>query len=132
VFASVADVGTALMRPLTEAESAAATQWLAYVEARVRLRFPDLVGRVAASPDLAVIAQSVVAGAVARGLRNPEGKLSESIDDYSYRRTETAAAGLDLTDLEWDLLAPPATSGGSGAAFTVRPYGAPDVAGRFW
>lgn len=35
----------------------------------------------------------VVASMVLRVLRNPDGKVQESIDDYSYRRSEVTASG---------------------------------------
>jgi hypothetical protein len=49
----------------------------------------------------------VLVDAVVRVLRNPDGKLQESIDDYSYRRADSVADGaLYLTDEEWRLLRP--------------------------
>jgi hypothetical protein len=55
---------------------------------------------------------------VIRHLRNPDGKYQESIDDYSFTRDRTVAAGaLYITDDEWDELLGSATTS---SAFTIR------------
>src|SRR5690606_40269505 len=60
------------------------------------------------------------ANAVIRKLKNPDGKVSEGIDDYNYRLNENSRKGeLFLTDEEWALLLPGAGEG----AWTIRPGG---------
>jgi hypothetical protein len=63
---------------------------------------------------------------VLRVLNNPEGKLQETIDDYTYRLDQSVSTGaLYLSDAESSLLT---SSGGSDGAFTIRPAGtAPDM-----
>jgi hypothetical protein len=63
---------------------------------------------------------------VLRVLNNPEGKLQETIDDYTYRLDQSVSTGaLYLSDAESSLLT---SSGGSDGAFTIRPAGtAPDA-----
>jgi hypothetical protein len=79
--------------------------------------------RIVASPDLGVLARGVLVDAVLRVLRNPDGKVQESIDDYSYRRADAVADGsLYLTDDEWALLAGPGSAVASNS-FTIVPYG---------
>ncbi len=49
--------------------------------------------------------RAVALEVAARAYRNPEGAVSESIDDYSYSRSaSTAAAGVYLTDAERNIL----------------------------
>lgn len=63
----------------------------------------------------------VVPDAVSRMVRNPEGKSSERIDDYSWGFTGTASAGeITLTELEWAMLTPQREA----TAFTIRIGGA--------
>lgn len=58
---------------------------------------------------------------VLRVLNNPDGKLEETGDDYSYRLDAAVSTGaLYLTDTEAGLLT---ASGGSVGAFTIRPVG---------
>jgi hypothetical protein len=59
----------------------------------------------------------VIANAVIRVLKNPDGKRQESIDDYSWTRDRVLSAGvLYLTDDEWRILG---GIGGKGAAFQI-------------
>jgi hypothetical protein len=120
-YATLSDVSTRLGRPITDAEEIAqVTAWLADVEAMILARIPDLDELVAdGSPSAAVVAM-VEANAVIRKIRNPDGKVSEGIDDYNYRLNENARKGeLFLTDEEWALLLPGAANG----AWTIRPVG---------
>ena len=120
-FANVTDVATRLGRPITDAdEIAQVNAWLGDISALIEARIPDIADRVAGGvPSTAVVAM-VEANAVIRKVQNPEGKVSEDIDDYRYRLNENARRGeLFLTDEEWALLEP-----GSGeGAFTIVPGG---------
>lgn len=108
-------------RPLSDAEGVTATVLLGRVSALIRLRHPDMDARVAADPDYATVVAGISVDAVLRVLRNPDGKVQESIDDYTYRRADAVSDGvLYVTDAEWALLTPGSVSNG---AFTIRPGG---------
>lgn len=120
-YANVTDVGTRLGRPITSTdEIAQVNAWLSDVESLILSRIPTLVDDVTAGVPSEALVVMVEANAVVRMVRNPEGKVSEDIDDYRYRLSENAARGaLFLTDEEWALLEP-----GSGqGAFTIVPGG---------
>jgi hypothetical protein len=69
----------------------------------------------------------VVASMVLRVLKNPDGLRQEAIAGYSYTRDQALSDGsLYLSDLERQQLAT-ALGTACGAAFTIRPYGAPDT-----
>lgn len=109
-------------RPLTPGEVGVAQALLDDAWAVLSVRLPNLVGDLEADPP--AVAQSVVVAVVSamvlRVMRNPDGKVSESIDDYTYRRSDAVADGsLYVTADELGLLSPT----GSGNAFTIRPYG---------
>lgn len=132
-FAIKADVETRLGRTLTAPEGLQVEAWLEDLEALVLVRVPDLADRVDSGLPSVAVVKSVFCSAVIRVLRNPEGlrQHTESIDDYSVTKTidVTASAGsLYLSDDEWALLIP----GTTGDAFTIRPYGAPDLGAGWW
>lgn len=130
-IASVTDVQVRLGRPITDAaEIAQISAWLGDVEALIKVRIPDLAQRVLDGLLDSEVVKLVEAQVVVRKVKNPDGKQNERIDDYSYGLTADAARGdLFLTDDEWDLLTPSATPSG---AFTIRPFGAPDVGHSRW
>lgn len=120
-YATLTDVSTRLGRPITSTEEVAQVQaWLEDVEALILAYLPGLAAAIAnGAPTLPVVVM-VEANAVIRKIRNPEGKVSEDVDDYRYRLNADAARGdLFLTDAEWALLSTPSVSSG---AFSVRPY----------
>lgn len=119
VYAQVGDVEKWL--PLTGRELLAAQALLDRVSALMRLNVVNLDARIAAEPDLAVVASGVAVDGVLRVLRNPDGKVQEAIDDYSFRRADAVADGvLYLTGAELAQLAPAAARSAVGA-FTIRP-----------
>lgn len=60
----------------------------------------------------------VIANAVIRVLKNPDGKRQESIDDYAWTRDRVLSAGvLYITDDEWRVLG--VSGAGRGAAFQI-------------
>ena len=128
-YASIEDVSTRLGRPITDpAEVAQITAWLGDVEALIVSRIPTLDDSVALGSPTAAVVAMVEANAVIRKVRNPDGKVSEGIDDYNYRLNENARKGeIFLTDDEWALLAPTA----GGGAFTIRPGGYRPTAGTW-
>ncbi len=119
MFATLDDVSTRLGRPITDqSEVDQVNAWIGDAESLILARVPDLVPGAPGFPSLGVVSM-VVANAVIRKVRNPDGKVSEAIDDYNYRYNENARKGdLFFTDEEWALLVPAATSG----AFTVTPF----------
>lgn len=91
------------------------------VEAIILGRIPDLLGQVAAVPptinQAAVV--KVESWAVVRYLKNPDGKYQERLDDYSFMRDRSVAAGaLYISDDEWAELLPGDVD--ASAAFTIR------------
>lgn len=121
-LATAADV-EARFRGLTDPETALATALLADASDMLRSLVPSVDERVAAGTLSASLVTGAVARAVIRVLRNPDGKVSESIDDYTYRRADAVADGslyIDPADLA--LLAPAGAVAATGA-FTIRPWG---------
>jgi hypothetical protein len=82
-----------MLRPLTDPELTAARALIDEVSARARISVPGIESLVAFSDDHAVVVAGRLADAVARVLRNPDGKVQESIDDYAYRRSDAVADG---------------------------------------
>lgn len=118
-YATVADVGTRLGRPISDSDEVAQVQaWLDDAEAVVLSRIPDLTDRLTAGTLVVDVLVMVESNAVIRKIRNPEGYTSETIDDYTYRYNEQVRRGdIFLTADEWALLLP----GSAAGAFTVRP-----------
>lgn len=122
-------------RPLSAAERVLVDARLADAWAIVKQRVPDIEARMAAYDpvpdppeglDPAVVV-FVLCAMVLRVSQNPEGKRQESIDDYSYMRDNTTAAGqLYLSDDEYGMLIDSPTA--SEDAFTITPYGKPGYA----
>lgn len=121
-FATISDVSTRLGRPITDPNEVAQVEaWLEDIEAIILNRLPDLPDRVAEGTPSAVVVAAVESNAVIRKIKNPDGKVSEGVDDYNYRLNENARKGeLFLTDDEWDLLTPGTPDG----AWTIVPGGA--------
>lgn len=126
-FATVADVEDR-WRPLSDTEATVAGTWLADASDLLRARVPTVDARIAdASLSLAFVA-AVVARAVLRVLRNPDGKISESIDDYTYRRADAVADGsLYIAAEDLALLRPAAAvARSSSVRLLARGYELPD------
>lgn len=121
-FATISDVSTRLGRPITSPDEVAQVEaWIGDVEAIILHRIPDLQDRVTAGSPTAAVVAAVEANAVIRKIKNPDGKVSEGLDDYNYRLNENSRKGeLFLTDEEWDLLTPGTPDG----AWTIVPGGA--------
>lgn len=89
-------------------------------------RLPSVDVRMDANPlpSFVSIVVQVECAMVLRVLNNPDGKLQETLDDYSYRLDAAVSTGaLYLSDAEATLLG---SSGGSEVAFTIKPAGTPD------
>ena len=115
------DVSIRLGRRIEEGSEAQQVRaWIGDVQAMILARIPDIEERVATGLVSPAVVSAVIANAVIRKVKNPDGKQNERIDDYSYGLTADAARGeLFLTDEEWALLLPNTVTG----AFSIRPHG---------
>lgn len=119
--ATVADV-IARWRPLSAQETTNAQTFLddawVMLKRRMAVESVDIEAQIATDADLAADVVRVLATAVLRVMKNPDGKSRESIDDYSWQRDEAISAGLlYFTDDELDGLIP--GSGEKGRAFMI-------------
>lgn len=88
-------------RNLTDQEAANATAYLDDAWALLTTRRPSLEADMVAGTVSTGNVVRVVCAMVLRLLKNPDGKLEESIDDYRYRRDSAVSAGaLYVTDDE--------------------------------
>ena len=107
-------------RTLTTEEAYSASVLLDRVSALMRQSSPNLDARIAANPDLALIASGIAVDAVLRVLDNPRGVVAETVGPWSFRRSDAVADGwLYLTSQELAQL----NSGAAAprGAFTIRP-----------
>lgn len=122
--ATIADI-TDRWRPLSAEETTVATTllndaWLMLKRQATSRGITDLEAQITASADLAEEVSRMLALAVIRVLRNPDGVKAEQIDDYSYTRAPSGREGeLFLDDADLDALFPGA--GDQGRAFMVDP-----------
>lgn len=119
--ATTADV-VARWRPLSAQETINATTFLDDAWGMLKRRMTrlgvDIETAIAADADLAAEVVRILATAVLRVMKNPDGKRSESIDDYMWHRDQSIAAGLlYFTDDELEELSPESTGGG---AFSIN------------
>lgn len=112
-------IAITLGRPLTDAESAQATLWLAQARALIKGRLGDL-----AVLDQDVLAM-VLVEAVANRLKQPDALSSTSkqvsVDDASVQTSASyskSSGAVDILGWMWDLLTPATQSRG---AFAVEP-----------
>lgn len=113
-------------RPLVGQEITNGQTFLDDAWVMLQRRVPTIETLIAASATLEADVVRILATAVLRVLKNPDGKRSESIDDYRWERDEALAAGvLYFTDDELADILP--GSGEKGRAFVIDP-----LAGRDW
>src|SRR5690242_19454400 len=91
--ATTADL-EARWRPLSDQETTNGQTFLDDAWRMLRRRFSDLETEVEADEDLAAEVVRVMATAVLRVMKNPDGKRQESIDDYSWTKDQSVSAGL--------------------------------------
>lgn len=115
-FAVVADIEDA-WRPLTDSEKINAAYRIRQASALVRREVHSVDDDLSAGTVSADLVSGVVVDMVLRLLRNPEGKVQESIDDYAYRRSDAVAGGALYISAEEIALLSSARRG----AFTIRP-----------
>lgn len=123
----LSDVEVSLGRTLTQAEVAQVLMWIGDARALIGARLGDL-----ALLDQGLLDYVVREAVVARVLRPPGDatQVDVSVDDARVsRRYSSGSGGVSILDEWWDLLSPVQTGRG---AFTIRPYGAPDVYATPW
>lgn len=81
-------------RTLTSAEQALADVLLEDSWLELTSRLPTLSARMDAGSIMSPLVVRVLATMVLRVMRNPDGKVQESIDDYAYRRADAVADGV--------------------------------------
>lgn len=111
-------------RPLSTQEATNAQTFLddawVMLKRRMTLLDVDIEADIADDTDLSADVTRVLATAVLRVMKNPDGKSRESIDDYSWARSEATASGLlYFADDELDGLVPGA--GDDGRVYTIDP-----------
>jgi hypothetical protein len=122
--ATITDLTERSFRPLTEAEQQVGGVLLEDAWNLILTHRPHVEAKVAADPAFRALVVQVQCAMVLRVVKNPEGYLSEQIDDYQYRRDSAVSAGaLYVSDAELALLGN--ASGGSEGAWTIntRPIG---------
>ena len=122
------DVTDSLGRPIVGAEATQVLGWLDKIERIISRKLGDLNALISDGRLSVELLVDVETEAVIRKVKNPDGKVSEGIDDYNYRLNENARKGdLFLTDEEWALISPdlPATLGGAYSVPLGAPWGAP-------
>lgn len=117
-YAKPEDVAILLGRAFSTAEVAQCQGFLNDAEQQIRLKFPTLDDLVESHAIEAETVALVEVRAARRVMLNPEAKQNERIDDYSYGRTGVVAESeVVITDEDWSLLAPSATTSDS---YSVR------------
>ena len=112
-LATVTDVETR-WRTLTADETAVVEVLLGDASGIIRVEVPTVDARITDGTLDADTVAGVVVQMVLRVMRNPDGKVQESIDDYAYRRADAVADGaLYLRDYERRLLQPARARAGS-------------------
>lgn len=92
--ATTSDIEARFFRPLTQRETAIAPQLLDDAWALLSARRPSIEADMTAGTVSQANVIRVLVAMVGRVLSNPEGKLSETIDDYTYRRDAVLSTGL--------------------------------------
>lgn len=121
--ATTADV-EARWRPLSAQETTNAQTFLDDSWTMLRRHFTrlsvDIEAEIVTDTDLEAEVVRVMATAVLRVMKNPDGLSQERVDDYSYKRDEAVSAGLlYFTSDELDGLVP--GSAVQGRAYVVDP-----------
>lgn len=119
-YTIIEDVRDRLPRPLSADEERTIPTRIEDVERLIRTRMIALDAQIHEGHVDSGVVRQVVADSIIRVLNNPEGKLTERIDDYSWTRDSSTSSGrLWITDGEWELLMPQSR----GTAFNITPVG---------
>ena len=124
-YAQPSDVAVNIGRPLSDAETAQVAQWIEWTEATIERRMGSL-----ADLDMVTL-QMVIVEAVTARLRSPEPvtQVDIQVDDASVSKRFQRSSGLiEILPEWWAALGWTESTG----AFTVTPYGAPDVVTDAW
>jgi len=119
--ATVFDLGNRSLRTLTSVETNAGAALLDDAWSQIVAQVPSVPTRIDATPDPSFVnlVVQVECAMVLRVLNNPNGKLEETVDDYSYRLDQAVSTGaLYLSEAEKNLLG--LGDGNSDAAWTIR------------
>lgn len=121
--ASATDLSNRSLRTLSTVEQSVGTTLLGDAWTIITTTLPGLSTRLDTDTgSLSDLVVQVECAMVLRVLNNPEGKLQETLDDYSYRLDAARSTGsLYLSDFERSLLVD--GGGPSEGAFTIRPSG---------
>lgn len=113
----ISNIAKSLGRALEPHETGQAQWWIQGAQLRIQAKLGDL-----AKLNQETLTY-VITEAVARKLRNPDGKRNERIDDYSYGYDADAArVDIDLTDTEWEMLKPIKNANAFTIGTNSRPY----------
>lgn len=121
--ATITDLKERSFRPLTEQEEQVGSVMLDDAWNLILTHRPHVADRVSDASFRNLVVQ-VQCAMVLRVIKNPEGYLSEQIDDYQYRRDSAVSTGaLYVSDAELALLGN--APGGSEGAWSIdtRPIG---------
>ena len=120
-YAVLTDVADRLGRAISESDEVTQVNtWIADAERKIARRIPDLAPRILDAKITPEDVTMVVAQAVVRKVKNPDGKQNERVDDYSYGLvSDSAQAEIYITDEEWAILLTD-TSASIEGAFTIR------------
>ena len=119
--AGIADL-EARWRPLSGNEIANGEALLADAWSYLHDDVPSLDASIESGAVQVSTVIAVMSSMVLRVLRNPDGKVQEALDDYSYRRADGLAGGfLYATEEELNRLRPSLRR--AGGAFSIRPGG---------
>lgn len=91
-WATVGDARTASERVIPDSDVDRVSRWLESASRELGRRVPDVEGRVASGEVAVEDLRDVVVDAVLRRWRSPEGFVSETAGDYSYRLGAAARA----------------------------------------
>ena len=117
--ATILDLKARSFRPLSEQEETVGGILLGDAWELITSQIPRVEGRSTTDAKFAALVKQVQCAMVLRVIKNPDGLLSEQIDDYQYRRDSAISAGaLYLSDDERALLG--AGDGESDGAWTIR------------
>lgn len=124
--ATTTDLVNRSLRPLTDVEIAWAATTLEDAFAQIAREVSTVHERLDATPPDEAFRRLVVqvqCAMVLRVLRNPDGVLEQTIDDYRRRLDAAVSSGsLYLSDAERRLLSASAGSTLSSGAFTINPF----------
>jgi hypothetical protein len=128
------DLSNRSLRPLSSQELEVGTFLLDDSWGVLTARVAGLDARNSATPTDTALRSLIVqvqCAMVLRVLNNPNGKLQESQDDYSYRLDSAVSTGaLYVSEAEVRLLG--ANDSVSGSGFTIKPFGVAPVQPETW